>query len=206
VGSGDWPTSAHETFADARFKDPAVASAELCAICHRSTFDAWRRTRFAGTGISCLDCHMPNVEAQIVVDGPARPRRSHRFPADKDETLMTRAVHASLDVSPDRQAKFRIVNDRVGHHFPSGGNWLSVRLEARDEAGRVVAERVEAFGREEALLLDFWPFHDDARIPSGEQREILLSIPAGRGTVRATVNYHDWMKSKRTIASLEARH
>lgn len=119
---------------------------------------------------------------------------------------MTRAVHASLDVSPDRQAKFRIVNDRVGHHFPSGGNWLSVRLEARDEAGRVVAERVEAFGREEALLLDFWPFHDDARIPSGEQREILLSIPAGRGTVRATVNYHDWMKSKRTIASLEARH
>jgi hypothetical protein len=69
-----------------------------------------------------------------VVDGPARPRRSHRFPADKDEALMTRAVHASLDISPDRQAKFRIVNDRVGHHFPSGGNWLSVRLEARDRS------------------------------------------------------------------------
>jgi hypothetical protein len=91
----------------------------------------------------------------------------------------------------------------VGHYFPSGGNWLSVRLEAFDNAGRGVAEHVEVFGREEALLLDFWPFNDDLRIPSGEQREILLPLPDGHGTLRAAVNYHDWMKTKRTIATWE---
>jgi hypothetical protein len=120
--------------------------------------------------------------------------------------MLARAVNATLDVAGDGRARFRITNDRVGHYFPSGGNWLSVRLEARDGAGRVLAERVEAFGREEALLLDFWPFHEDARIPPGERREILFALPEGRGTVRAAVSYHDWMKTRRTIATFEASY
>jgi hypothetical protein len=91
----------------------------------------------------------------------------------------------------------------VGHYFPSSGNWLSVCLEALDNAGCVLAERVEVFGREEALLLDFWPFNEDPRIPAGERREVLLPLPDGHGTVRATVDYHDWMETRRTIAALE---
>ena len=203
VGSGRRPATEHATFEDARFQNPALASDALCGTCHRSTVEAWKRTRFPAAGITCLDCHMPTIEAPAVAGGPPRSRRSHRFPADKDETLLVRAVNATLDVTPDRVARFRITNDRVGHYFPSGGNWLSVRLEAFDNAGRGVAERVEVFGRDEALLLDFWPFNDDLRIPSDERREILLPLPDGHGIVRAAVNYHDWMKTKRTIATWE---
>ena len=120
--------------------------------------------------------------------------------------MLAGALHASLVMNSDRQALFRIVTDRVGHHFPSGGNWVSVRLEAVDAAGRVLAQRVEAFGREEALLLDFWPFAADTRIPSGARKEVVLPIPDGHGTVRATVQYHDWMKVKRRIAAFEERY
>ncbi len=203
VGSGRLPTAAHETAPDVRFQDPAVAADALCGTCHRSTVEAWKRTSFPASGTTCLDCHMPTVEAPAVAGGPSRSRRSHRFAADKDEAMLARAVNATLDVGPDRRARFRITNDRVGHYFPSGGNWLSVRLQARDDAGRVLGERVEALGREEALILDFWPFNKDARIPSGERREILFALPPGHGTVRATVNYHDWMKTRRTIATFE---
>ena len=206
MGSGRLPAAEHATFEDARFRDPALASDALCGTCHRSTVEAWKKTRFPAAGITCLDCHMPSVEASAVAGGPPRSRRSHRFPADKDETMLAGAVNATLDVTPDRRARFRLINDRVGHYFPSGGNWLSVRLEARDEAGRVLAERVEVFGREEALLLDFWPFNQDARIPAGELREILFSLPDGHGSVRAVVRYHDWMKTRRTIATLEGSY
>jgi hypothetical protein len=120
--------------------------------------------------------------------------------------MLAQALNASLDLTPDRRARLRITNDRVGHYFPSGGNWLSVRLEARDGAGRVLAGHVEAFGREEALVLDFWPFNEDARIPPGEGREVRLSLPDGHGTVRATVGYHDWMNTRRTVATFEASY
>lgn len=206
VGSGYRPAAEHTTFADPRFRDPALASDALCGTCHRSTVEAWKRTRFPAAGVTCLDCHMPAVEAPSVAGGPARARRSHRFPADKDETLLAGALNATLDVTPDRRARFRITNDRVGHYFPSGGNWLSVRLEARDATGGLVAERLAAFGREEALVLDFWPFNEDVRIASDERREILLELPAGHGMVRAAVNYHDWMKGKRAIATFEASY
>ncbi len=120
--------------------------------------------------------------------------------------MLQRAVNATLEVTPDHRALFRIANDRVGHYFPSGGNWLSVRLVARDDSGRALPERVGLFGRQEALVLDFWPFNKDTRIPPGERREILLPLPSGHGTVQAVVKYHDWMKTKRTLATLEQRY
>jgi hypothetical protein len=205
-GPGRWPSAVHGTSEDARFRDAAFASEALCGVCHRSTVEAWKATSFAAQGTTCLDCHMPGVEAPIVAGGPSRMRRSHRFPADKDEAMLASAVDAALEVTPERRVRLRLTNDRVGHHLPSGGNWLSVRLEAVDTAGRRVAERVEVFGREEAVLLDFWPFAKDTRIPAGERREIVLSLPEGHGTVRAKVAYHDWMKTRRPIATLEGSY
>jgi nitrate/TMAO reductase-like tetraheme cytochrome c subunit len=206
VGSGRHPTTEHTAVADVRFQDPAAASEALCGVCHRSAVEAWKVTRFAAAGTTCLDCHMPEVEASTVAGGPPTRRRSHRFAADKDEAMLARAVNATLAVTDDHRARLSIVNDRVGHHFPTGGNWVSVRLQALDDAGRVLAERMELFGREEALLLDVWPFAKDTRIRSGERKEVLFPLPEGHGLVRATVRYHDWMKTRRGIATFEARY
>jgi hypothetical protein len=206
AGSGRLPTIEHTTLEDARFRDPALTSEALCGVCHRSIVEAWKGTRFPAAGVTCRNCHMPEVEAPTIAGGPPQRRRSHRFPADKDEAMLAQALNATLAVTSDHRALLSITNDRVGHHFPSGGNWVSVRLQARDDAGRMLAERVEVFGREEALLLDFWPFAKDTRIPSGERREILLALPEGHGTIRASVNYHDWMKAKRNIATFEERY
>jgi hypothetical protein len=75
-------------------------------------------------------------------------------------------------------------------------------------AGRhLLKEKLEVFDKDEAMLLDSWPFRPpDKRIGSGEQREILLPLPEGHGTVEAVVRYHDWMRMKRTIRTLKAKY
>jgi nitrate/TMAO reductase-like tetraheme cytochrome c subunit len=202
LGTGRRPTAAHETLADRRFQNSVLTSGALCRTCHRSTVEAWERTSLAAQGVTCLDCHMPQVRAASVAGGPARLRRSHRFPADKNESMLTQAVNASLELVEGRVARLRITNDRVGHHLPTGGNWLSVRLMAYDSSGRMLKEQMEAFGRNETLLLDFWPFNTDSRIPFGEQREIRFSLPQGHGTVEAVIRYHDWMHTRRVVRTL----
>ena len=102
--------------------------------------------------------------------------------------------------------RFRITNDRVGHFLPSGGNWLSVKYRAYDQAGRLLREEAEVFGKEEPLVLDFWPFNTDRRIPSGEGREVFFPLPEGHGTVEAIVQYHDWMRTKAVLVTLKEEY
>jgi hypothetical protein len=112
-------------------------------------------------------------------------------------------VNATLSVTADRMARFRITNDGVGHSFPSGGNWLSVRHKATDASGRVLRHRLEGFGRNETHLIDFWPLNLDKRIAPGDQREIRLPLPPGRGRVEAVVRYRDGMRTKRIVRTLK---
>lgn len=205
-GAGRHPTAEHETIADPRFESAARTAETLCRSCHQATVAAWRKTALAAAGTTCLDCHMPATSAPSVVGGPARARRSHTFVADKDPAMLTKAVNAVLAVTADRRARLRIVNDRVGHYLPSGGNWLFVDFTAHDAAGRELKTERVGIGRDEALLLDFWPFARDRRIAFGEQRDLFFGLPEGHGTVEATVRYHDWMRVNPIVATLRERY
>jgi hypothetical protein len=145
---------------------------------------------------------MPPVRAASTPGGPERLRRSHAFPADKDPAMLAKALNASLEIVEGPAARIRIVNDKVGHHFPSGGNFLSVRLAVYDTSGRKMEERLEALGRDENLVLDFWPFRKDTRIPYGQTREIRFPLPKEHGSVEAVFRYHDWMKVAPILGTL----
>jgi cytochrome c551/c552 len=206
VGPGRHSASVHEVVADTRFQVPASASETLCQTCHRASVDAWKRSTFPAQGVTCLDCHMPKVTAPSVTQGPERARRSHRFAADKDPAMLARAMNVSLEITGDRKAVFRLANTGVGHYLPSGGNWLSVLFQTRDASGRLLRERKEVFGRDEALVLDVWPFNRDFRLAPGEHREIVFSLPDGSGSVDAAVRYHDWMRVSQTVLTLTRRY
>jgi hypothetical protein len=203
LGPGRTSSPVHETIADSRFLDAKLTSETVCRTCHRTTVEVWERTELARRGTTCLDCHMPIVKAASVSGGPVRARRSHRFLGDKDQGMLGGAINASLEITDERAARFRITNDRVGHHLPSGANFLVVELTARDASGMVVAETKRAFGRDEPLLLDFWPFNADRRIEPGGHEELSLSLPDGNGRVEALVRYHDWIKVSRVVATME---
>jgi hypothetical protein len=202
VGSGRAASAPHEVLGDARFQTPEVTAERLCGVCHGAAVAALRRSPLADGGKTCLDCHMPYVMAPSVAGGPPHRRRSHRFPGDKEPSMLEKGLDASLSIGSDRSARVRIVNDRVGHMYPSGGNWVSVRLTARDGSGKSLADTVGLLGKDEALLFDFWPFNLDKRLKPGERREVKLALPRGHGTVEALVRYHSWMRPRATLARL----
>lgn len=200
AGPGRADGAPHEVIRDARFRDPAVTSKELCARCHEEQGDCakvvteWSQSGFAARGVTCVHCHMPEVEAPSVIGGAIRRRRSHRFVGDKDDDLLRSALNAAI-VLDGRKATVRLTNDRVGHSLPASGmNWLLVTVRVRDAAGGVVSEVARGFGSREMLpgYLDFWPFKVHTRIPAGESRDIEVSLPPAPGTVSATFHYRDF--------------
>jgi nitrate/TMAO reductase-like tetraheme cytochrome c subunit len=201
VGPGRYVQAPHEVIPDERFRDPVLATTGVCARCHEEQGDCnktvtdWSRTRFADEGVTCLHCHMPEVEGPLVVNGPPKARRSHSFVGDKDAEMLRAALNASILIEDEGAAVVRIINDRVGHSFPASGmNWLFVTVRVQDESGRAVAEVEHGFGSRELLpgYLDFWPFLQISRIPYGETREIRVDLPPGHGVVAAEFRYRDW--------------
>lgn len=205
TGSGRTKGAPHEVFVDERFLQPELTSTRLCAHCHEEqegagkVITAWKRSKFASEGVTCIDCHMPNIEAAVTMTGPPRLRRSHRFPGDKDIGMLRKALNASIEVSEDRRAIVRIVNDRVGHDFPaSGTNSLIVKVVTEDESGKVMEVKERSFGTIESIpgYLDFWPFHQVSRIPHGEHRDIEIQLSSTHGKITAQFRYRDWFAIK----------
>jgi nitrate/TMAO reductase-like tetraheme cytochrome c subunit len=201
VGPGRFLEAPHEVIADERFRDPALASVTVCAHCHDEpaeharTVAAWQRTAFAADGVTCLHCHMPEVESPLVTGGPARRRRSHAFIADKNPEMLRSALNASIGLTGDRKAVVRITNDRVGHALPASGmNSLIVKVTVRGEDGRAVEAVERAFGSKEWIpgYLDFRPFLTVTKIPYGETRDVVVDLPSGHGEVTAEFRYRDW--------------
>ncbi len=203
TGPGRSTDAPHEVVADERFLGAGPAGVGLCEPCHEErdgsgrVVSAWRRSSFAAQEVTCVECHMPEVDAPVTADGAPRLRRSHRFPGDKDTTMLQRALHATIEVGEGerKRAVVRIVNDRVGHDLPAAGtNALIVRVEVRDDSGRVRAVEERGFGTVETVpgYLDVWPFHSVSRIPPGEHREIAIRLPSAHGTITAQFRYRDW--------------
>ena len=201
VGPGRFLEAPHEVIGDERFRDPALASVTLCARCHDEpaeharTVAAWQRTPFAGNGVTCLHCHMPEVESPLVTGGPARRRRSHAFLADKNLEMLRSALNASISLTGDHKAVVRIINDRIGHALPASGmNSLIVKVTLRGEDGRPVEVVERAFGSKEWIpgYLDFRPFLNVTKIPYGEARDVVVDLPSGHGEVTAEFSYRDW--------------
>jgi hypothetical protein len=204
LGPGRSTDAPHEVIEDERFRDGLLGSTAVCARCHEEagkharTVTDWQRTPFARDGVTCLHCHMPEIEAPSVAGGPARRRRSHRFPGDKSEEMLRRALNSSI-LMDDGRAIVRITNDRVGHSLPASGmNWLLVKVTARDETGRRLEEAEGAFGTREWVpgYLDFWPFLHVTKIPHGESRDIVVELPPVHGHVVAEFRYRDWFAVK----------
>ncbi|HEY5734502.1 MAG TPA: multiheme c-type cytochrome [Gammaproteobacteria bacterium] len=201
TGPGRTKEAPHAVFVDERFRQPELASTRLCVHCHEEqsgagkVVTAWKSSKFASEGVTCVDCHMPLINAAVTTTSPPRLRRSHRFPGDKDIEMLRKALNASVEVSENRRAIVRIVNDRVGHDFPAAGtNSLIVKVVTEDESGKVLEVKEQSFGTIESIpgYLDVWPFLLVSRIPPGAHRDIAIQLPSTHGKITAQVRYRDW--------------
>jgi hypothetical protein len=176
--------------------DPARErpTTQTCDRCHEFSFpgraDRMQRTveehgRSPSSGAPCASCHMPSA---------ATHRRSHRFAASRDETVL----RAALAVDPLRRTPNGIdVVMRslgVGHAFPTGDLFrsLRVRLWSEDASGRVLSDdeasltRVFRDDRGAAVSTEAVEVHDERIVP-GEAKALHFAIVDVAHVARAHV-------------------
>jgi hypothetical protein len=96
-----------------------------------NSFGEWLESPYSDpeTGQTCQDCHMPvtgDDHFAYPEKGGLRPRHpihSHLMPGAKDETLLQNSVTMTATVRLQGDAvlaEVSIVNDRTGHHVPTG--------------------------------------------------------------------------------------
>ena len=203
MGSGRSTVAPHEVIADERFQDASLSSTAICARCHAeaqaNVVAEWQQTPFARKGITCLDCHMPKLQAPSVAGGPVRLRRSHRFLSDKNLEMLRQALDTSISVDDSGNATIRVTNIGAGHSFPAAGtNWFFVNVKVANDAGVVLDENERGFGTREWIpgYLNFWPFAIVTRIPYGESRQIDVDLPSEHGRISVELRYRDWFMVK----------
>ncbi len=94
--------------------------------------------------------------------------------------------------------KIDILNERAGHHMPSGDpeRHIEVLAEAVDEQGKLVARAYDMIGSR----YQWWPkieLIEDTRIPAGGSRTIFLSLPETLATTaKITLTAHKYRMYK----------
>ena len=152
-----------------------MRSVEFCASCHgqNDRYDQiteWRKSSLAKKGVTCLDCHMPLADMQLVEspDYPDAPRRQvprHLFLGPLDQKFLATSAQLRLKVEK-RILVVAIDNNFMPHTLPGGGFsqfWLKVAV--RSASGSVVLMSEERMDYDRAN-----------RIRSGEVRQFRYSL------------------------------
>jgi len=171
-------------------RTPAYLASEFCRGCHQfgsdgyalngkpleNTYAEWKASPFAGAGVHCQNCHMPD--------------RRHLWRGIHDPDMVRSGLTIIL-VEDQRAAgalgaRLVVENSGVGHRFPTYVTPLvMLRAELIDAAGRTVSgSRVERrIGRE--VTLDLAREISDTRLAPGERAELSYARALDVGAVGA---------------------
>lgn len=177
-------------------RTPAFRASEFCKGCHQfgtdgyalngklleDTYNEWRAGPYAGRGIQCQDCHMPN--------------RRHLWRGIHDPEMVRQGVRIHVGTGKKRYAPgerltatLTVTNTGVGHFFPT---YVTPKVVARfslvDGGGRTVEGSLEehAIGREVALDLSQELY--DTRIPPGKAHTVIYRRTVARTGLRLRIS------------------
>lgn len=188
-GPSDRATTPHGSV----LAEPLFWSADFCAPCHQFTPDdvavngkllenthaEWRASRYAGQGITCQDCHMP--------DG------SHRFRGIHDPDMLRQGL--ALDVHRTQDGiTATLTNHGAGHALPT---YITPKIRLRIY-GQTPSAPVEIVIQRSMHWFpeDGWEELADTRLMPGESRSLTLALdPDSAGSAQVIVepdaDYHD---------------
>jgi hypothetical protein len=146
---------------------PVIQQAELCGSCHNlrlpnngvalePTFDEWQASPYPARGVTCQNCHFPQVAgakantsslATVGAHGTVPGALSSLPGLAADEKLLRKAAALEARLAPDPDDSTKLIatvivtNTGAGHHLPTGASdlrqlWLKLTL--RDGTGQVL--------------------------------------------------------------------
>jgi len=167
MGTGDaiyGPTGGIDSPAHPTRQGTVFADSSLCALCHldrssdgiplEHTYEEWKSSDFAKSGVGCADCHMPQKEGPAT-DVPGLTERrsthaSHRFHGGHANSPMLQSAARVEVISADasRELQVSVRNLTVGHNFPSNGAHLAelmLEIEIIGAQGNVLRRKVRSY-------------------------------------------------------------
>ncbi len=165
----------------------AFTTADMCASCHNqhTTTDQWRASSYAAQGITCNDCHMPEVARQRP-GGGTRTGRSHVYPGAHDAAMLKRAGRFELTRDGDHVV-LALTNVGAGHNFPTEERHRAVDLEVR------FVQPDGSAGSWQRAHRCRQPYRDepgeDTQLPAGQTVTARVPIPAGAVRAEARLWY-----------------
>ncbi|MHA2641788.1 MAG: multiheme c-type cytochrome [bacterium JZ-2024 1] len=202
--------------------------AEFCAGCHQSvnangvavlnTYEEWKQSAYAGAGVTCQKCHMPediNQSAAQLREVTGRHTLiSHQFVGGHSQTRLQNA--ASLSMVPvwkrdGIEVSVFVTNKESGHRLPTGlpSRRVVLKVSLHDRNGSVLASLSRVYQRTlkdaqgvripdrevNRLFLESAGVFRDNRIAPGETRRENFTFPAPSArresaySVEATLTY-----------------
>ena len=188
-----------------------ITKSEYCGTCHQyqnqngvlisDTFGEWKRSKYARSGVTCQQCHMPGDAGRASALGPVRPRvADHSFPGPEDLRSLRDAATLTLRVGKREGETLRVIaivtNVGAGHAIPTGNDQhlMLIRMRATDQDGHLVWENDpfsdwnrSVFGLLLANELGASPAEtwtatkvvSDRRVQAGASVQSLYEIPMG---------------------------
>ncbi len=195
-----------------------ILKADYCGTCHQyqnqngilvsDTFGEWKRSKYAKTGVTCQQCHMPGGPARASSLGPIRPRvADHTFRGPEQDKALKEAATLTLRVGKREGDQLHVIatvtNVGAGHAIPTGNDQhlLLIRMRATDQEGHLLWENdpfqdwnSSIFGLLLANDLGAYPAEtwtatkvlSDRRVQAGASAQSRFQIPVGeaKGAVR----------------------
>ncbi len=157
---------AHTTEQKAFFK-----KSELCGGCHRlkaktgvliiGTYEEWKESTYASSGIQCQDCHMPVQKGKRIVSPelkvPKRDVNLHNLAGGHSIEQVKTALRVKIKEVKREESSLRVgvevANVGSGHKIPTGtpSRKLLLKVIVRDKSGRLYLEDEKVF---EKVLMD----------------------------------------------------
>lgn len=144
---------------------------ELCGGCHQlkaktgaliiGTYEEWKESPYASSGIQCQDCHMPiQKEKRVVSPGLHAPKRDvnlHDLAGGHSVEQVKTALEVKIKgVAPEGstlRVGVEVANVGSGHKIPTGtpSRKLLLKVVVRDRSGRLYLEQDRTF---EKVMMD----------------------------------------------------
>lgn len=125
-----------------------LVSSNHCLTCHGNLENAhgvsfcsteleYKKSSFAGQGVTCQDCHMPSIEGRTAELGKMRRVHSHVFYGGYNPEILQNCADLELTLKSDSSSvhiQVTVTNKTVGHALPTGSPMRAVylKLEIRD--------------------------------------------------------------------------
>ncbi|MBI4243525.1 MAG: hypothetical protein HY606_05500 [Planctomycetes bacterium] len=182
------PLPSSEADCNPRF-NKVFKDSSYCNPCHafHGTYNEWKTTKWAEQGVTCQQCHMPEVDRPSSTGGKMRKARSHKMLGPRSLELLQSAVSFECNVI-NKEIVISLSNTGAAHNVPGeiSNRELFLMVTVTDKEGKELAKYRESF---KAPPRQQRSTEQSTQLKPGETRKFTYKLGEGSGKAAVKLGY-----------------